>query len=128
MPVNMAIWRENVRSIIEDISEEAKQRRAWFGIGSEIWSAGDAFINFFDDFAVDEFIERPDCGWNDEQIRVGRRLSQLMRKLSDETPEFIEPDELIDDPRWIEIRGVASQLLRLLSRGSAQEEGGGEQA
>ena len=68
----------------------------------------------FGDAAIEEFLDRTDTGLNQAQLEAGRHLLELMRQLSDQTPSHIEPDDLIDDPRWREIREAATHFYKLL--------------
>ena len=113
--VNMDGWRTVIRQTVAGIADEAMQRRAWFGLGPEIDSPDETFCAFFGDAAFEEFLQRDDTDWSDTQLEAGRRLLELMQRLSDETPEHIEPADLIDDPRWINIREAAAHLSALLS-------------
>lgn len=111
----MAAWRTVVEQVVGGIADEDLQRRAWFGKGPEEFSPDEAFNQFFGDAAIDDFLARPNNGLNEEQIRSGRHLLDLMKRLSDETPQFIKPEDLIDDPRWRRIREAAQQFLDALS-------------
>ena len=114
MPVNIDTWRRLIERVVGGLADEALQRRAWFGIGPEESSPDEEFCMFFDDAAIEEFLERDDNGLNDQQLQAGKHLVKLMNDLADQTPEHIEPENLIDDPRWGEIRMTAACFHRLL--------------
>jgi len=114
MPVNLDTWRRLIERVVGGLADEALQRRAWFGIGPEESSPDEEFCMFFDDAAIEEFLERDDNGLNDQQLQAGKHLVKLMNDLADQTPEHIEPENLIDDPRWEEIRMTAACFHRLL--------------
>lgn len=114
MPVDINAWRKVVEQVVGGIADEALQRRAWFGIGPEQSSPDEEFCMFFDDAAIDDFLSRDDTGLTEEQARAGKHLVSLMTDLADETPEHIEPADMIDDPRWQEIRAAASRFHKLL--------------
>jgi hypothetical protein len=69
---------------------------------------------FFDDAATEKLLAREDNGFTSQQKQAAEELYNMMSRLSDETPSRIKPEELIDDPRWIEIRAAAAKLLALL--------------
>jgi len=48
-----------------------------------------------------------------------RRLESLMDDLVENTPDSIRPEDLIDDPRWREIRKQAVVTLAVLSKDDA---------
>lgn len=114
MAVDLKAWRKAVEQVVGGVADEALQRRAWFGIGPEESSPDEEFCQFFDDAAIEEFLDRDDTGLNERQIKSGRHLVKLMRQLSDHTPNHINPADLIDDPRWQEIREAAARFHQLL--------------
>ena len=116
LPSQMAAWRKVVEQVVGGIADADLQRRAWFGIGPEESSPDEEFNQFFDDAAVEEFLARPDTGLSRAQLQAGQYLLELMKKLSTQTPQYIEPSSLIDDPRWQEIREAAAQFLNRLSQ------------
>ena len=114
MAVNLHAWRKVVEQVVGGLADEALQRRSWFGVGPEESSPDEEFCMFFDDAAIEAFLERDDTGLDEGQINAGKHLVKLMNALSDQTPEHIEPENLIDDPRWREIRKAAARFHKLL--------------
>jgi len=97
------------------IADEAHQRTSWFGVGPWINSPDEQFCRFFDDADVPEFLSRANNRLSDEQALHLTKLNVMMRKLSDNTLDIIKPEDLIDDPRWQEIRKQASITLDAMS-------------
>jgi hypothetical protein len=87
------------------------QRRAWFELGPEVSSPDEDVNQFADDSAFEEFLAREDNGLNADQLATGRRLFGLVKRFADETPQHLEPTEVIDDPRWKQIRVAAREFL-----------------
>jgi hypothetical protein len=114
MPVDLSAWRKVIEQIVGGIADESYQRRSWFGLGPEISSPGEEFNRFFGDAAIKEFLQRDDTGLNDLQIEAGRHLVKLMHDLAKQTPEHIEPADLIDDSRWKRVREAAARFSALL--------------
>ena len=112
MATDFDAWRAVVVGVVGGLADEASQRRSWFGIGTEISSPAEEFNYFFSDAAVDEFVEQ--AMLDDPTRLAGRYLVKLMRRLSSETPDDIDPALMIDDPRWIEVRMAAADFLKLL--------------
>ncbi len=119
MPIDLSAWLKVIKQTVDGIADESLQRRSWFGLGPEISSPGEEFNALLDDAAIDEFLKRDDTGLNDLQLEAGRHLAKLMRDLSKQTPEFIDPNDLIDDPRWRRIREAATRFSALLATGTA---------
>ncbi len=118
MAVDLKVWRKVVEDVVSGIADEALQRRAWFGVGPEESSPDEEFCQFFDDAAIEEFLDRGDTGMNEQQLKAGRHLTRLMRELSDQTPEHVDPADLIDDPQWQKIREAAARFHTLLQTGN----------
>jgi hypothetical protein len=114
MAVDLNAWRTVLKQVVGAIADEELQRRAWFGIGPEESTPDEDICQLFGDAAIEEFLDRTDTGLNQAQLEAGRHLLELMRQLSDQTPSHIEPDDLIDDPRWREIREAATHFYKLL--------------
>jgi len=114
MPVDLNDWRHLVEQQIAWLADEGGQQRAWFGVGPETSSPDEDFCQFLDDARAEAFFARSDTGLNTTQIAAGQHLAGLVRRLADETPDHIEPSDLIDDPRWQQIRSAAARTLELL--------------
>ncbi len=114
MAVDLDAWRNVVREVVGAIADESYQRRSWFGIGPEESSPDEDICQFFGDAAIEEFLDRKDTGLEAPQIKAGRHLVKLMSQFAAQTPEHIEPAELIDDPRWRKIREAAARFHTLL--------------
>jgi glycerol-3-phosphate O-acyltransferase len=113
---DMAAWRKVVEQVVSALADEEMQRRAWFGLGPEQDSPNEMFNQFFGDAAIPEFLRREDTGLNERQRELGSQLVQLMTKLSADTPNHIEPGDLIDDPRFRRLREAAATFLDSLSQ------------
>src|SRR5690242_20210690 len=117
MTNDIVAWRNVVKQIVDAIADENLQRRAWFGVGPEVSSPNEMFNQFFGDAAIEDFVKRNDAGLNDLQTQAARYLVTLMRELSRQTPESINPANLIDDRRWEKIRKAAARFSALLASG-----------
>src|SRR5438477_8946197 len=87
---DMKLWLFNVKNAVDEIADEELQRRMWFGAGPEIGTPSEAFNRFFSDAAIKEFLQRPDTGLDHRQLEALRHLMNMMRELSDETPQNID--------------------------------------
>ena len=114
MPMDMNIWRNNIRQAVDSIADEQYQRRAWFGGGPEESSPTEEYCMLFDNGAIEDFLCRNDAGLNQYQIDSGKHLVELMNQLSKTVPKHINPSDLIDDPRWVKIRQAAKDFLAML--------------
>ena len=122
MSINIVGWRLVLRQIVAAIADEKLQRESWFGIGPCIFDPDEAFNQFLGDAATEAFLKRDDTGLNELQMEAGRRLLRQMKKLCDATPNSIDPYEMIDDPRWQEIRKSAAHFSALLEASFGEAE------
>jgi hypothetical protein len=120
MALDLNTWRTVIKQAVDGIADEAMQRRAWFGIGPEVSSPDEVFCQFFDDAAIEDFLKRSDTGLNDLQLQAGKYLTKLMRELSKQTAEHIDPSNLIDDPRWRKVREAAARFATLLATNTTE--------
>lgn len=117
MPVDMKVWKKLVKDAVSGIADESLQRRAWFGIGPEVSSPEEEFCQLFNDASIEEYFDRNDNGLNQNQLKLGKHLVALMNDLGDEifkSQKFVDPNKLIEDPRWIKIREAARKFLEAL--------------
>jgi len=113
MAADMRIWRRLVEDQVDDTANEDMQRRAWFGIGPEADSPDERFNKFLGDASVEDFLERSDTGFNEEQIQSLRYLTKLMRNLCNETEDY-PPPTFIDDHRWQKVIAAAKETKKIL--------------
>ena len=69
MAVELKAWRKVVEEVVAGIADEALQRRAWFGVGPEELSPDEEFCQFFDDAAIEEFLDRGGTGMNKNKLK-----------------------------------------------------------
>jgi len=113
---DMAVWRGLILDEVRSIADEEQQRKTWFGEGPWVDSPTEQFCAFFDNASVPEFLAHSDNRLNEQQKLHLTQLSALMRYVSDSIHGFIRPVDLIDDPRWEEIRKQATITLEILSK------------
>jgi hypothetical protein len=111
---DIAAWRRVVEQTVSGVADEELQRRSWFGNGPEIFSPEEAFNQVLDDAALEEFLLLDSNGLTDLQRVSGKRFLKLVEDLSAQTPQFIDPAKLIDDPRWKLVRKSAAHFLAVL--------------
>ena len=112
--MELATWKDNVLSVVKEISDETFQTRVWLrGEGPEVSSFEEAINRLFDDYLVEDFIEEfrkehGAAGWLDrlQDLRVA------LDAYADATPRQVSPSEVLSDPRWSRIRALAQDVLR----------------
>ena len=117
MPEDMKVWFGLIKNAVGRLADEEMQRRSWYGHGPEVGSPGEIFCGFLDDAAVEEYLKRDNTGLNQRQLEALTRLTKLMLKLCDETPNSIDREigpAFIDDPRWKLVIKTAKETQSLL--------------
>lgn len=110
-------WLKDLCDVIREISDAEYQQRIWIDVeGPEVGSFSEAINKFFDDCNVDLLIATAI-----EEKRLKQTQIQKLQGLRDALDRYIslqESDddlEVINDPRWAQIRQQASETLDALS-------------
>ena len=112
MPVDMEVWRRLVIDALGSVGDEALQRTVWFNLPGNrlVGDPNEFIISLLGDASFQEYLEREDNGLTDEHLTMGRELLRLMEDFCAATPEFLKPQDIMDDPRWVTIRDKAMAL------------------
>ncbi len=100
--------RPSLKWALQGIADEQMQRRAWFGLGTEETSPDEA-VNQFYGFDMDGLLASGRL--SEPQKRSLTVLRKKMDAFCAATPEFLKAEDVVDDPRWGELRQLASELL-----------------
>ena len=114
MPYPVSEWRADIRRVLERLSDEAYQRRAWFNRDGEVSSPDELISQLFDDFRFQEFIDSEDVALRQEQKEAARSFSESLLRFCTETPQILSASDIIGDPRWAELRKAAHRVLATL--------------
>ncbi len=110
--LTLEAWRVRVLEHVVLLADEAFQRRAWFYEGPEMSSPEQDYAALFDVALFDEFVEMPANLLTLDQRRAGQRLCRLLDEFFEPVRgEFAQAEEVIEDPRWYEIRRAAKQFV-----------------
>jgi len=112
---NFEGWRKIVEQTVRGIADADLQKRAWFGSGPEVSSPDEMINQFFGDAAMEDFLDYPGVNLSPIQLTLGRHLLELMVRLSNGTPNSVDPTTFFDDPRWAEIRKAAQAFSSSLT-------------
>ena len=105
------VWLSRIKEAVSAIADRDYQQRAWFESGPEVSSPVEMYCNLFDDFDYGNFLCSPQVGLTDEQKDLGTTLKEKMDAYSALIGDQPDPSDVIDDPRWDEIRQAAQRLL-----------------
>ena len=104
-------WRTNVISAARRAANREYQQRVWFGHGPERDSPDDLFCTFLGDLVFDDFLRHPML--SSPERTAAMRLYQVIEEYAKRTPKHLEPSDVIDDPRFEDVRNAAKDFLRI---------------
>jgi hypothetical protein len=100
------IWRGQVIDVLDQIGDRDFQLRSWTGIGPEVSSYDEVISQIMDDQSFADFCEKLEG--HDAKQKCRELLSAL--NALDSTLQKLPPLQIIDDPRWINVRTLARSL------------------
>lgn len=107
-------------AIVKVIASAEYQNATWMGgDGTVVSSPDEVFCGFFDDCSVELLLQESPAehGMTAAQHAQFRELAEAMRAYSDSTPRHLDPEVVLSDPRWAEMRLLAKMFLDTLNEG-----------
>jgi hypothetical protein len=108
------VWKLSIRAALEQISDEGYQRLAWFNSHEEVSSPDELICRLYDDFRFESFTESAEIGLSIDQKEAATQFSGRLLKFCHGTPSKLGAREVIDDPRWVQVRCDAGKLVQTL--------------
>jgi hypothetical protein len=109
--VDFKVWRQNVINAAKRAGDRAYHERVWFGHGPERDSPNELLSTFLDDLVFEQFLADPKLS-HDERTAASQ-LYRTVQVYADCTPRTLNPADVIDDPRFENVRTAASEFLRV---------------
>jgi hypothetical protein len=118
-------WRQLILSAVEALADRIHQERTWFdrpdpvspGGYREISSPGEEINRLFSDLDFEDYLKSPKITLTPTQQKLGLSLVAKVNHFCDTTPTFLNPAEVIDDPRWSGVREAAGAFAIALRDG-----------
>jgi len=108
-------WKIAISDVVRNITNEEFQRTAWFGLSpTQISSPEELLSQFLDDFDFNDFLNSSELNLTPKQKAAGEVLKSKMESFADATPKHLDPQVVMDDARWKEIRIAAQAFLETL--------------
>ena len=104
-------WKDNILSAALQIADESYQRASWFGSGDRVSSPEELYCLLFDDFMFEDFIVIHRNSMTREQFDKAVMFMKVMDEFSNNNPDFLPPEKVIQDEGWREVRLIAKDLL-----------------
>jgi hypothetical protein len=114
--ITRELWLANVVSAVQEIADINFQKNHWFGEGNLIASPEEALCGLFDDFMLDKFLESPLINLSSEQKIAGEIFRDKINDYFDKFAVIPEPDIIINDPEWHDVRKSAQDFLNTLTK------------
>lgn len=114
--MNPTNWKQLIYESCSRIADKKYQSRAWFGLGSEVSSPEELYCELFDDLLFEEFLESKESNLSQEHRNIGLLLKDTLNDYPLKDDDFIDPQIVIDDPKWEEVRKLAKRFLELFER------------
>jgi len=111
-PMTPERWIANLIEAAGEIANKDKQERRWLAPNARAWERPEELISvLFDDSNFELFIDEYKSTFVEEQGRAASELRDDMNHYCDTTPEWLDPNEVLADPRWETIRRKASAFV-----------------
>jgi hypothetical protein len=112
-------WKAGVKLYLERIADRRYQELVWFDRPREDWkdevsNPNELIALLFDDWQFEDFVSSPLIGLSSEEQQEAQPFVRAVREFSRLTPQPWDHREIIDNPRWQEIRTVAQRVLGVL--------------
>jgi hypothetical protein len=114
--ITRELWLANIVSVVQQMADINFQKKHWFGGGNIISSPEGDFGDLFDDHFFDEFLESPMINLSAEQKIAGEIFRDKINDYFDKFSVIPEPDIIINDPEWYDVRKSAQDFLNTLTQ------------
>ncbi len=116
-------WRTNVIEAAIMISDADHQQKTWLHSDREAWETPDEVICvLFDDSLFELFLTDCDFSLSDSQRRSGQKLFESLNRFLPDTPQSLDPQTILLDPRWEAIRVVARDFVESFANNAHHDE------
>jgi len=109
--MNFVLWRQNVLDAAQRAADRTYQERVWFGRDPQYRDSPDDLIcTFLDDLVFEKFLVHPQL--SERERKAAARLYGAVLEYADSTPQMLKPSDVIDDPRFENVRTAARDFLK----------------
>ena len=112
--MDFAFWRQSVINAAKRAADRTYQERVWFGHGPERDSPDELLCTFLDDLVFEQFLVNPKL--SNLERTAASHLYKAVETYADCTPRTLKPEDVINDPRFENLRTAATEFLRIAQR------------
>jgi hypothetical protein len=111
-PITPELWTANLLDAAVEIANKEKQEQRWLAPDAKAWERPEELINvLFDDSNLELFIDEYGPTFVEDQRRAALDLRDDISRYCDKTPTWLDPSEVLADPRWETIRQKAAAFV-----------------
>jgi hypothetical protein len=105
-------WVANLIEAAVDIANREHQELRWLAPDAQAWERPEELICvLFDDCDFERFVDKFLPSFSEDQRRAAFTLRDNLNRYCDETPKWLDPAEVLGDPRWGTIREDAAAFV-----------------
>ncbi len=110
------LWRTNIIENVQAISDINSQKERWLGKANIIASPEGDLCDLFDGNLFDDFLKSSMINLSSEQKIAGEIFRDKINDYFDKFSVIPEPDIIINDPEWYDVRKSAQDFLNTLTK------------
>lgn len=111
-PMTPERWIANLIGVASDIANREKRETRWLATDAYAWERPEEVINvLFDDSNFELFLDKYNSTFSAEQHSTAFTLRDDIKRYCDATPQWLNPEEVLADPRWHAIRESAAAFI-----------------
>jgi hypothetical protein len=109
--ITSELWLRNLLDAASAIADREQQECRWLAADAYAWERPEELISvLFDDSVFEGFLEKYASTFSEEQCAAAFALRDSISAYCSETDDFLDPAEVLRDPRWQSIRENAVQF------------------
>jgi hypothetical protein len=111
-PMTPERWIANLLEAATAIADKQHQEIRWLAVDAYAWERPEELMSvLFDDCVFEGFLDEYGSTFTEEQRSTAFELRSEINHYSDSTPPFLDPTEVLADPRWESIRQKAAAFV-----------------
>lgn len=110
--ITRELWIANLVDDAIAISNKEQQELRWLAPDAQTWERPEELFNdLFDAHVFEGFIEEFNSTFSNDQRSAAFALRDGLNRYGDATQKWLDPSEVLADPRWEAIRRDAARFI-----------------
>ncbi len=115
--MSLELWTSNLVSCADDIADAEHQRLRWLAVDAQAWERpAELLCALLDDCNLEFFIQDQGPELSDEQLQTAMSLYKGAMSYDVGPTGWRDPQEVLNDPQWDELRTKARQFSAALRK------------